>query len=100
MVARTVNVVCPKCGSEQEGGIQCRNCFAVLADQKRIAARRGPHARTDYTPARGKSGGVFRLIYRIFTWTSLAFLVLAVVLILRNATPPHGPAPPTAARSG
>ena len=97
MVARTVNVVCPKCGSEQEGGIQCRNCFAVLADQKRIAARRGPRAQTDYTPARGKSGGVFRLIYRIFTWTSLAFLVLAVVLILRKSTPPQVPIDPQAA---
>ena len=94
MVVRTVNVVCPKCGSEQEGGIQCRNCFAVLADQKRIA---GPRARTDHTPARGKSGGVFRLIYRIFTWTSLAFLVLAVVLILRKSTPPQVPIDPQAA---
>src|SRR3989442_403113 len=98
MVARTVNVVCPKCGSEQEGGIQCRNCFAVLADQKRIAARRGPRAQTDYTPARGKSGGVFRLIYRIFTWTSLAFLVLAVVLILRKSAPPQVPIDPHAGR--
>src|SRR2546430_13111891 len=52
MVARTVNVVCPKCGSEQEGGIQCRNCFAVLADQKRIAARRGPRAQTDRSEER------------------------------------------------
>src|SRR2546422_1510975 len=97
MVARTVNVVCPKCGSEQEGGIQCRNCFAVLADQKRIAARRGPRAQTDYTPARGRSGGVFRLIYRIFSWTTLAFLVLAVVLILRKSTPPQVPIDPQAA---
>src|SRR5437660_12000571 len=77
--------------------MQCRNCFAVLADQKRIAARRGPRAQTDYTPARGRSGGVFRLIYRIFTWTSLAFLVLAVVLILRKSTPPQVPIDPQAA---
>lgn len=96
MPVHTVNVVCPKCGSEQEGGVQCRNCFALLAGQ-RSAARRGPQERAGYTWKRRKSGGVFRVMYRIFTWSSLLFLVLAVILIFRKSTPLQVPIDPQAA---
>src|SRR5690242_8143771 len=41
--------------------------------------------------------GAFRTTYRIFTWASLAVLVLALILILRSPATPNVPSDPAAA---
>ena len=43
------------------------------------------------------SPAAFKTLYRIFTWSSLAVLVLALVLILKTPAAPNMPADPTAA---
>ena len=79
-------VVCPQCGNQQDGGIQCRRCFAFLADAPTAAADRSKPA-----------PGLFRRVYWVLRWTTLAGLILIVVLVLRKSSPPQVPADPQAA---
>ncbi len=79
-------VVCPQCGNQQDGGIQCRRCFAFLADAPAAAADRSKPA-----------PGLFRRVYWVLRWTTLAGLILTVVLVLRKSPAPQVPDDPQAA---
>lgn len=88
------SIVCPVCGHEQSGGIQCRKCRAFLTTPEglvRPARRASNLARPRF------SSGLVRRTYQVLTWGSLAALLLSIVLVLRQPPPPKVAIDPQAA---
>lgn len=104
-------IVCPNCGSQQEGGDRCARCnslFAYYADQSNPASAWRPvegevqSTRPGHTDAHDlvRDPTVFdtaRKYYRVAQWVTLGLIVFVVVLILRKGTPPQVVTDPSAA---
>ncbi len=72
---------CPKCGFHQPEGEECRRCGVIFARCRTARPEREPSAPR---PKRG----LFRRVYGVFRWFSLAGSVLVLILILRPSAPP------------
>lgn len=84
---------CPKCGFQQEGGDECLRCGIIFA-RYRPASEVAPSQSVGARPARS---GTLRILWNVFSWGSLVFLVLTLVLILLPSAPPKIEIPPDAA---
>jgi hypothetical protein len=84
------NVVCPKCGFEQEASVECGRC-GIVFDRYRPAGHVPQGAVDDRTSSTGDrpAPGLFRRIFRLFRWLAPAAAVLVLLLILRPSPPPR-----------
>ena len=87
--------ICPKCGFEQDSGIECSRCGIFFARYSSDPESQQPEAAFEPGPP---AGGTFRRFYRIFRWVALAVSVIVVILILRQAPPPQVDRDPDAGR--
>ncbi len=78
--------ICPKCGFEQDSGIECGRCGIFFARYSADPESQPPEAAFETGPP---AGGTFRRFYRVFRWVALAGSVIVVILILRQAPPPQ-----------
>src|SRR5574337_1102376 len=89
------NVVCPRCGNQQDGGIQCRKCFAFLDEAQPHSGSAAGHAEA---PATGRSLLLaLRRVYRVVSLATLVVLAVVVLLVLRKTPPPQVSTDPQAA---
>jgi hypothetical protein len=85
---RRADLTCPKCGFEQEDGLECLRCGIIFSKFK-------PSAQTvEKTPATSgerelqpATPGLLSRVFRILPWISLTLTVSVLLLILRQ-TPP------------
>ncbi len=77
--------ICPKCGFEQDSGVECSRCGILFARYSSDPESQPPEAAFEASPP---AGGIFRRFYRVFRWVALAGSVIVVILILRQAPPP------------
>jgi hypothetical protein len=104
-------IVCPNCGHEQEDGMKCETCSSLFAYHEEPEQ---PDPGRSFEPPPRHSGAlvnhpaveerrgasfveVLRLAYRVIQWSSLAILLVTVVLVLRKSPPPQIPSDPHAA---
>ncbi len=78
--------ICPKCGFEQDSGVECSRCGILFARYSSGSESLPPEAAFEASPP---AGGIFRRFYRVFRWVALAVSVIVVILILRQAPPPQ-----------
>jgi hypothetical protein len=81
---------CPKCGFQQDEGLECFRCGIIFARY---------HAGEISSPSASKTGkyekserslaDLLRGFYRIFRWISLIGIIVVIALILRNSPPPE-----------
>jgi hypothetical protein len=118
-------MTCPKCGAEQEGGSECRQC-GIIFDRVRqprpfpegpvghepvggpgweanparaaVPIESALHGMSMSVPADASGPGPFRRFYRVFRWVLLACLSTVLVLILWTAAPPNVARDPEAPR--
>jgi uncharacterized Zn finger protein (UPF0148 family) len=91
-------VACPKCGFPQSENAWCPRCGFRLGRQDAIPAARPeavPVPATSASPqlpepslSETQKPGVFRRVFRVVRWVSLAVTLVLAVLLLRPAKPP------------
>jgi hypothetical protein len=77
-------MICPKCGSQQDQGQECKHCGVIFAR----------FHKTDLVPAPDplvvkKSAGPVIRVFRLFGWIILACLIIILILLLRTPSPPQ-----------
>jgi len=79
---------CPKCGFQQDKGIECTRCGIVFA---RYHAGSEPKVfqSVSGTGTARSATGLFRSFYRVFRWICLAGTILVLFLMLRPSSPPQ-----------
>ncbi len=87
--------ICPKCGFEQDSGVECSRCGILFARYSSGPENPPLEAAFEKNPP---AGGIFRRFYRVFRWVALAVSVIVVILILRQAPPPQVDVDPDAGR--
>ncbi len=93
-----VNIICPNCGYEQEGGTRCEKCSSLFSyyENSGLGAPQ-PATRVDSSPESPSSRGILRTTYRVARWTSLAAAIILLGLVLRPSPPPQFANEPQAA---
>ncbi len=83
-------MVCPKCGFQQEEGPECLRCGIIIARYRMAAKipRSLPRAEQHKIIAR-QPARLFRRFYSLFSWVSLAGLIVIIILIFRSSSPPQ-----------
>jgi len=90
-----VSQICPKCGFEQDSGVECSRCGIFFARYSSDPESQPPEEVLEPGPP---AGGIFRRFYRVFRWVALAGSVIVVILILRQAPAPQVDVDPDAGR--
>ncbi len=97
--------VCPNCGYKQDGGPKCEKCSTLFeyyqnSSPHDLGAIHQSHgvAGPAYDEAPRTGPSLFRRIYRIVSWASLALLILAIFLIFHKSPAPQVPVDPQAAQ--
>jgi hypothetical protein len=89
-------IVCPNCGYKQENGQRCRSCSTLFSYHE--GTEDSPAPTREGEPAPGPTGWkMLGWAYRIFQWSSVAGLVIVILLILHQSPPPKVPSDPQAA---
>ena len=91
-------MICPKCGFQQEDGIECLRCGIVFARYHSGGEPSITKPEPISNPAK-PAAGLFRRFYRVFRWVCLAGVILMLFLMLHPAAPPPVEASPEAAQS-
>lgn len=102
-------IVCPNCGYKQGSGMRCEKCSSLFAYHEHAAAKASapgprPSGGGNALAASPDVGGesvsvlhVLKRVYQVTYWSSLAILIVTIVLVLRKAPPPQIPTDPQAA---
>ncbi|MEE2839987.1 MAG: hypothetical protein VYC91_05600 [Acidobacteriota bacterium] len=88
-------IVCPKCGFEQDQGTECGGCGIVFERYRSAPEAPSPSAPVPSPSEAGPS--VLWRYYRVFRWVVLAGLGVVMVLVLSDAPPPQVESDPTPA---
>lgn len=85
-----VNIICPNCGYEQEGGTRCEKCSSLFSyyENSGVGSPQ-PATRADSPPESPSSRGILRTTYRVARWTSAAAAIILLALVLHPSTPPQ-----------
>jgi hypothetical protein len=89
-------LVCQNCGFHQNGGSICQKCRVPFFGRPSATGAENRLTLPPPDPTVGPS--IFRRLYRIATYVSLALLVVAILLILHKSRPPQVIADPQAAQ--
>lgn len=89
-------IVCPNCGYKQENGPRCRSCSTLFSYHEGTEDRPTPTKEEEPAPA-PTAWKMLGWAYRIFQWSSVAGLVIVLLLILHQSPPPKVPSDPQAA---
>ena len=89
-------IVCPKCGFEQDQGTECGGCGIVFERYRSAPEAPSPSAPAPSPSEAGPS--VLWRYYRVFRWVVLAGLGVVMVLVLSDAPPPQVEYDPDAGR--
>lgn len=81
-------MVCPKCGFQQAGGTECLRC-GIIFERYRPVHEGAPQAAGKPVVEGKTEPGLFWRFYRAFRWVALFVTVLAILLVLRQPTPPR-----------
>ena len=81
-------MLCPKCGYQQDSGLDCPRCGLVYARYRETQDPFQTKIRRGTDPTRQPAGS-FRRFYRVFRWAGLVVAGMAVALILRASPPPQ-----------
>lgn len=98
-------VVCPNCGYKQDGGAKCEKCSTLFEYYQNTS----PHELGAIHQSHGVAGpayderartgpSLFRRIYHVVSWASLALLILAIFLIFHKSPAPKVQVDPQAAQ--
>jgi hypothetical protein len=91
-------LVCHNCGFHQNDGTICRSCGTPFFYHPSTAAD-GPINRPTLPKAEANRGrSIFRRVYRFVNYSSLALLIIAILLILHKSRSPQVTADPQAAQ--
>jgi hypothetical protein len=89
-------LVCQNCGNHQNGGTICQRCRMPFFGRPSAS---GAENRLTLPPPDPNVGpSIFRRLYRIATYATLALLIIAILLILHKSRPPQVTADPQAAQ--
>ena len=81
-------LTCPKCGFEQEEGLECLRCGIIFSKFKPLApAVEEPELLCTEAPTQQTTPGLLSRVFRILPWISLTVTVGVLLLILRQAPP-------------
>lgn len=89
-------MICPKCGFEQEDGLECLRCGIIFSRYRPETAPPLSKAEPGFIEPH-KAPGSFRRFYRVFRWVALALLIMAISLVFRASPPPQIVSTPKAA---
>jgi hypothetical protein len=78
---------CPKCGFEQNEGLECLRCGVIFARCHPTAETPGRRPEGAEAPV-AKPAGTFRRYFRIFRYFSIAVGIIVLFLMLRTSPPP------------
>ena len=92
-------LICPKCGFQQESGVECARCGVVFERYNRLYDSNQPIPPSDDTAPAKPQPSRFRRAYRAFVWLSLVGFIVSIVLILWPSSPPRIDSDPAAAQS-
>ncbi len=84
-------IVCPNCGYKQNGGMKCVKCASLFVYLQGAQFNHPDSGSESYADRSETGPSVWRRIYRVFRWASLASLVLALVLIFHKSPAPQVP---------
>jgi hypothetical protein len=88
--------ICPNCGFKQENGPRCKSCSTLFSYHE--GTEDGPAQAEAEEPASAPtSWKMLRWAYRIFQWSSVAGLVIVILLVLHQSPPPKVTSDPQAA---
>ena len=91
-------LVCHNCGFHQNDGTICRSCRTPFFYHP-TSPSAGPINRPTLPKAEAnRARSFFRRVYRIVNYSSLAFIIIAILLILHKSHPPQVTADPQAAQ--
>jgi len=81
-------LTCPKCGFEQQEGLECRRCGIIFAKFKSSteSLHASPSLTTDDSSV-STNIGFLSIVFRVLPWFSLVVTVGVLLLILRQAPP-------------
>jgi hypothetical protein len=81
--------VCPKCGFQQEGDLECLRCGIVFARYRSTRGSMELEPEPEFLEESNSSPiDWLRCFYRIFRWAAYVGLILVLFMILRSSPPP------------
>jgi hypothetical protein len=91
-----ITIVCPNCGYQQENGQRCRSC-STLFSYHDGAEGFAETAKAEEPEPAPTAWVMLQRAYRIFQWSSVAGLVIVILLVLRQGPAPKVMSDPQAA---
>jgi hypothetical protein len=78
---------CPKCGFEQDGGLECGRCGIIFSKYKPPIDLEAEFCRSDHRTEEPVKGGRLSSVIRTLPWLSVGITATVLVLILKQGPP-------------